>query len=142
MLLIGIGLLILGITYFTFSAREQEPLQTFPATINNECGPADGPAFSIFIPHDHGASIFILIAQPPYIELPRTFRFHDDSLSNLYASYMTQFSHSEILRGNVFLQRVNPDNPVEGRFDFTSESGQHFEGRFTAAWGNQFAYCG
>jgi hypothetical protein len=139
---IGLVLVVIGIVLFTIFSREQEPARSFTGTINLDCGPADGPAFSIFIPHDHGASIFILIAQSPNVEMPRTFRFHDESLSNLYASYMTQFSHSEILTGKVFLQKVNPDSPVEGRFDFTSESGQHFVGNFTAAWGNQIVYCG
>lgn len=46
------------------------------------------------------------------------------------------------LSGEVSLQRVEVGMPLEGRFRFTSERGERFEGGFVAKWGSQIVYCG
>ena len=44
--------------------------------------------------------------------------------------------------GEVFFKRVEEDMPVEGEFDFRTENGKRFIGKFNAEWGNGTAMCG
>ena len=48
---------------------------------------------------------------------------------------------SELLTGNVWFEGVNQQVPVEGWFQLRSDSGEQFEGRFVAHWGNPVVYC-
>ena len=86
---VTIGLLILGIALFTFSTRNQEPVQIFPATINRDCAPWDGSAFTVSIPYDSGSVIYISIWQLPDIKLPAKFSFPDESIRIGNATYLT-----------------------------------------------------
>jgi len=46
------------------------------------------------------------------------------------------------LEGEVTLQGVNGDKPIEGRFRFRSERGDLLEGLFRAEWEDKVILCG
>ncbi len=138
----AIGLLILGIALFTFSARNQAPTQTFPATINRDCAPWDGSAFTVSIPLSDGAIIDISIWKSPDIKLPVTFSFPDNTGQVGNASYRLTSSEYEQLSGKVFFWRVDEGSAVEGRFELVTEAGRQFKGQFKADWENQIMLCG
>lgn len=139
---IGLLVLLLGITWFSFSSRHQEALQTFPATVNRDCAPWDGSAFTVSIPMNVGTIINISIWQAPDIKLPVTFSFPDDTGQVGNASYQMASGESEQLSGTVFFKHVEAESPVEGRFELVTEAGQRFEGQFTADWKDDFMLCG
>ena len=47
---VAIGFLILVIAWFMYSSRNQDVAQVFPATIDRDCAPWDGSAFTVSIP--------------------------------------------------------------------------------------------
>jgi hypothetical protein len=141
-LLIAIGLLIHGTALFTFSGRNLEPEQIYPATINRDCAPWDGSAFTVSIPYEPGSFINISIWQSPTMKLPVTFRFPDPTGRVGNATFLLRYGHSVQLTGKVFFWRVEEGSPVEGRFDLLTTAGQRLEGKFKAEWGNQLAMCG
>ena len=134
---IGLLILILGITWYSFSRRNQEPAQTFPATINRDCAPWDGSAFTVSVPID-GEIINISIWQAPDIPVPVTFSFPDDT-GQIGFAYIHPDNQ---LSGEVFFLRVDGESPVEGEFSLNAESGKQFNGKFKAEWGNGTAMCG
>jgi len=140
--LIAIGVLILGIALFTFSARNQEPAQIFPATVNRDCAPWDGSAFTVSIRYDPTTTITILIWQSPDIKIPTTFTFPDDTGQVGTAYILPELDPLQQLRGTIFFWRVEEGRPIEGRFELVTEAGQRFEGQFKAEWANQIALCG
>ncbi len=135
-------ILVLGITWFSFSTRDRSPKQTFPATINRDCAPWDGAAFTVTIPMEAGAIVDISIWQSPDIKFPVTFSFPDDTGQIGNAVYRSASGEYEQLSGKVFLSRVNRDNSVEGEFDLKNESGKSFKGSFIAEWGSEIIMCG
>ena len=139
---IAIGLLILGIALFTFSTRTQEPVQVFPATINRDCAPWDGAAFTVRIPWKGGDVIDISIWQTPDIKFPKTFSFPDNTGQVGNAILIHQVDVLEQLTGEVWFERVSEGKVVEGGFRLKGERGEVFEGRFTAEWGSQIVMCG
>ena len=139
---VAIGLLILGIAFFTFSARNQEPVQVFPATVNRDCAPWDGSAFRVTVPLSDGAVIDIAIWQAPDINFSKTFSFPDDTGQVGNASLRSASGEYEQLSGTVFFQRVDEESQVAGGFKLVTETGQRFEGQFKAEWGNQIIMCG
>jgi len=139
---IGLLILVLGIALFTFSTRNQAARQVFPATINRDCAPWDGSAFTVSIPYDSGSVINISIWQSPDIKFLSTFSFPDQTGSVGNAVYLSASGEDEQLSGTVSFQRVGEEHPVEGEFSFTPERGEEFKGRFTAEWGNQIVMCG
>ena len=135
---IGMLILILAITWFSFSRRDQKPAQTLQATINRDCAPWDGAAFTLLISYDSITTISISIWQSPDIELPVTFSFPDDTGQIGFA-----YLHPDNpLRGEVSLLGLDEAGPVEGGFDLKNESGRRFNGKFKAEWGNEIMYCG
>jgi hypothetical protein len=140
--LIAIGLLVLGIAIFTFSTRNQEPAQIFPATVNRDCAPWDGSAFRVSVLLEDGTVIDIGIWQVPDIKFSKTFSFPDDTGQVGYASLRSASDEYQQLSGTVFFQRVDVESPVVGRFDLVTEDGQRFEGQFEANWEDQMALCG
>jgi hypothetical protein len=134
-------LLTVAIALYTFSRRTQEPTQVFPATISRDCAPWDGSAFTVSIPHD-ATVIYVSIWQSPSIKLPVTFTLPDETGRVGYAYTLSELGSLEELSGEVFFWRVDEGIPLEGRFRFTTERGERFEGRFVAEWGSQMAYCG
>lgn len=140
-LYLAIILLIFGITWFSFSMRNQEPVQIFDATINRDCAPWDGSAFTISIPMGD-ADLYISIYQSPDIKLPTNFLFPDNTMSVGNALLILPIGSSEQLNGKVTLQGVEQGSPVEGIFDLTTVTGEKFKGKFIAEWGNEIIYCG
>ena len=138
---IGLLILILGITWISFSTRNQAAIQTFPATINRDCAPWDGSAFTVSIPMD-GEIINISIWQSPDIPVPVTFSFPDETGQTGFAYILPELDPLQQLSGEVFFLRVNAEGPVEGRFDLKDDSGKQFIGKFKAEWGNGTAMCG
>jgi hypothetical protein len=141
-LVIAIGLLILGTALFTFSRRNQEPEQIYPATINRDCAPWDGAAFTVSIPYDSGSVINISIWQSPDIKLPSTFSFPDETGQIGFAYTLPELDPLEELTGKVTFWRVGEERPVDGEFSLMSERGERFSGKFKAKWGDEIVYCG
>jgi hypothetical protein len=139
---VALGLLILGVALFTFSARNQEPAQVFPATVNRDCAPWDGSAFRVSVPLKDGTVIDIAIWQVPDIKFSKTFSFPDDTGQVGNASLRSASDEYQQLSGTVFFQRVDVESPVAGRFELVTEDGQRFEGHFEAKWEDQMALCG
>jgi hypothetical protein len=134
--------LLLGIALYIFSARNQEHLQTFPATVNRDCAPWDGAAFTVSIPFGDGTIIDLSIWKSPDIRLPTTYSFPDETGQVGNALLRLQAGLPEQLTGRVLFPRVEQDMAVEGEFDLLTEAGQKFKGRFEAEWGNQIVMCG
>lgn len=139
---ISLLILILGMALFTFSTRNREPLQTFPATVNRDCAPWDGAAFTVSIPYNSTSTIMISIWQSPDIRLPITFSFPDETGQIGFAYILPELDPLQQLSGKVRFRHVDGESPVEGEFNLLMESGQKFKGKFEAEWGNQIAMCG
>lgn len=138
---IALGLIIFVAGLFTFSTRDQESVQNFPATINRDCAPWDGSAFTVSIPIAESV-INISIYQLPGIRHPVTFSFPDEIMRDGIALLLLPVGSPERLTGKVSFQRVEQGEPVEGNFDLATEAGQQYKGKFKAEWGNVIAYCG
>jgi hypothetical protein len=138
---IGLLILLLGISWFTFSTRNQQPAQTYPATINRDCAPWDGSAFTVSIPIEESV-INISIYQSPDIGLPVTFSFPDNAGNVGSAFLLLPNDMPEPLRGSVAFPRVEQGSPVQGNFDLVTDKGQHLKGKFKAEWENMTVYCG
>jgi hypothetical protein len=139
---IAVTLLIFGIAWFTFSNRNKESAQVFPATINRDCAPWDGSAFTVSIPTNDGIIIHISIWQSPDIKPPVRFSFPDESGQISFAYILPELDPLQQLRGEASFTRVEEGIPVEGEFDLTTASGKQLKGSFKAKWGNQVVYCG
>ena len=139
---IGLLILALGIALFTFSTRNQAAIQIFPATINRDCAPWDGSAFTVSIPYDSKSTVTISLWQSPDIKLPITFSFPDETGQIGFAYTLPELDPLEELTGKVTFWRVEQDVSVEGEFDFMTQRGKHFKGKFKAEWGNQTIMCG
>jgi len=113
-----------------------------PASINRDCAPWDGAAFRVSVPMDDGTVIDISIWQAPDIKFSKTFSFPDDSGQIGNAMIRSINGEYEALSGEVRFERVVEGMPVEGRFSFTSERGEAFNGQFKAEWGNVIVMCG
>ena len=140
--LLGLLLIALGGIWFYFSVETQTPLQVFPAVVNRDCAPWDGSAFTVSIPLRDGSSLAISIYKSPKIKFPVSFSFPDELMKNGNAMLRSPIGSLEQLTGKVWFQRVEQGIPVEGRFQFQSEAGMQFEGRFIAEWENELIYCG
>ena len=137
-----IGLLILGSALYTFTTRKQEPTQVFSATVNRDCAPWDGSAFSVSIPISDGTLIYISIWQSPDIIFPKSFSFPDDTGQVGSVMYQSVNGEYETLSGRVWFEGVSEEKPIEGRFSLKSERGGQFEGQFIAVWDHQIIMCG
>jgi hypothetical protein len=142
--LIAIGLLILifSITWISFSTRNQAVIPVFPATINRDCAPWDGAAFTVSFRYDPVTTITISIWQSPDFTFPVTFSFPDETMRVGIAYSLPELDPLEELTGKVTFWRVEQGSPVEGEFNFVTERGKQFKGKFKAEWGNQIAMCG
>ena len=139
---IVLGLLILGIGWYTFSARNQAPAQIFPATVNRDCAPWDGSAFRVLVQMEDGVVINISIWQAPDIKFSKTFIFPEDTGQIGNVSLVLANGEYESLSGEVRLEGVSEGKPFAGRFNLKSESGGMYVGQFEAEWDNQIALCG
>jgi len=143
-IIIGLLILLFGIAWFTFPKQDEGPAQVFPATVNRDCAPWDGSAFTVSIPMSAGAVIDISIYQSPDIKFPVTFSFPDETgqVGNVTARSGSANGEYEALSGEARFESVSVDHVVEGRFNFTSEGGGQFTGKFIAEWGSEIVYCG
>lgn len=141
---IAIGLLILGlsIALFTFSTRNQAAIEVFKATVNHDCAPWDGSAFTASIPSDDRIIIDISIWQSPDIRLPVTFSFPDETGRVGNALLLLPVGLPEQLTGKIWFPRVEQGVPVRGEFNLLTEAGQKFKGKFEAAWEDEIVMCG
>jgi len=139
---IGVLIVIFAITWISFSRRDQEPAQVFPATINRDCAPWDGSAFTVSVPMKDRTIIYISIWQSPDIPVPVKFSFPDETGQIGYAYILPELDPLQQLSGKVSFLRVDGESPVEGEFNFTTDSGRRFNGKFKAEWGNVAAMCG
>ena len=141
---IAIGLLIFlfGIAWLTFSTQNREPVQVFRATINRDCAPWDGSAFTMSFRYDPITTITISVWQSPDIKFPTTFTFPDETGQIGFAYTLPELDPLEELTGKVTFWRVEQDVPVEGEFNFMTQRGKQFNGKFKAEWGNEVVYCG
>jgi len=127
--------------WFKFSTRTQGVVQVFPATINRDCAPWDGAAFTVSIPFN-GLVMDISVYQSPAIRSPITFSFPDQTGRAGNAITILPVGLPEELSGSVSFQRVEQGSPVEGKFDLVTNTGQQYKGMFIAEWGNEIVYCG
>jgi len=136
------GIVLGGILVFLIRSSPNEPAEFFPSTVNLDCAPWDGPAFTVFVQYDPGTMIIISFWQPPNIPYRSTFSFPDEDgqMGNAYLA--PALGSYAALNGEVMLQRVSADKPVEGSFRLTSEGGDYFEGRFEAEWDENHILCG
>jgi hypothetical protein len=138
---ISLSLLIISILWFALSTENQTPAQIYPATINRDCAPWDGSAFTVSIPMQ-GARISISIYQSPDIKYQTTFSFPDESGQTGNAFLLQNQILAEQLNGKVSFRRVEEENQVEGTIDLITNAGEHFKGEFIAEWKNEIVYCG
>ncbi len=134
-------LFIFGLAIFIFTNQDQEPEQSFPATVNRDCAPWDGAAFTVMVQYDPATVIHVSIWRSPDLVFPSTFSFPDETgqIGNAYA--FPELGPYTLLSGEASFQRVQQGTPLEGRFNLTSERGARFQGKFIAEWENQIVYC-
>ena len=137
----AVYLLILVAALFTAMTSVQPRERAFPAVIRHDCSPWDWAAFTISIPVE-SRTIQISVWRSPAIKLPVVFSFPDETGKSGYAFLLHSQGDSEELSGRVTFEGVSTENPVEGRFDFISETGEKFTGKFTAAWDREIVMCG
>ena len=140
--LVALTLIALGGIFYFYSLPKQEPAQLFPATVDRDCAPWDGAAFTVSVQYDSATIIIISIWQSPDIPHRSTFSFPDNSGQVGNAYLVPALSSYVELGGEVSFQHVEQGMPLDGRFNLTSERGEQFDGRFSAEWGSQVAYCG
>jgi len=141
-IIVGLVVLVLGIAWLTFPDRDQAVTQTFPATIQRDCAPWDGAAFTVQIALQGGDAIQISIWQSPELKLPKTFSFPDDTSQVGNASLMHSTEAAEQLSGKVSFSSVKQGSPAEGRFELFTDTGEGFTGEFHAEWQDKIVLCG
>jgi hypothetical protein len=94
------------------------------------------------VSYDTGTVLSISIWQAPEINFPFTISLSGDGEKNGYAYILQELGPFIQLHGNIFFQRVNTKEPVQGNFDLTDENGNQFSGKFIAEWRNEVIYCG
>jgi hypothetical protein len=140
--LVALTIIALSGIFLFYSLPKQRPVQLFPATVNRDCAPWDGAAFTILVQYDSVTTITISIWKSPDIMFPSTFALSDDEGQIGNAYILSEPGSFVQLDGEVSFQRVEQGMPLEGRFNLTSERGEQFDGRFIAEWGSQVVYCG
>ncbi|HET7142784.1 MAG TPA: hypothetical protein VFI68_02085 [Anaerolineales bacterium] len=137
------GALVLAIIlwiYFRLPTAENDTV--FEASVNRDCAPWDGTAYTISIPDQAGSVIVLSIWKSPGVRFPVTYSFPDSSGRVGTAVHQFALGSFQQLSGKITLQPFEIGSPVLGGFNFTSEDGKQFTGVFKAEWGNQSAFCG
>jgi hypothetical protein len=138
-----IGTLALAIILWIYFATQTVVNDTvFKASVNRDCAPWDGMAYTITIPYRASSVINVSIWQAPDFHFPATYSFPDSSSRVGTAIYLSRSDSAQSLNGKITLQPFEVGSPIHGRFNFTSEDGEQFKGSFKAEWGNQIALCG
>jgi hypothetical protein len=138
--LIALLALSFVILWLNHSGNDQESTQLFPATVNRDCAPWDGSAFVISIPYDSMSTMEISIWRSPDAKFSTSFSFPDNTGRIGNAALHAQNGSPEQLTGKVFIRST--EHGMEGEFNFFTETGSQFTGRFTAVWGDFIALCG
>ncbi len=144
-LFIAISLFIFGIALYTFLdgfTRALPSEQALPATIQRDCAPWDGGAFTVHMPINAGTMIDISIWQSPDILVPKTFVFPDETGQVGNASLLHPDGLPGQLSGSVSFSGVDPSMVVEGRFNLRDGNGTQYRGTFKAQWDDQIMLCG
>ena len=143
LLYILIGSLVVFIIIWIYSTTLTVQTDVvFEATVNHDCAPWDGTAYTITIPYQAGPVIVVSIWKSPDFPFPVTYSFPDASGGVGTAILQSPLDSFQQLNGKITLQPFETGSPMEGRFNFTSEDGGQFIGNFKAEWGNQIALCG
>lgn len=139
--LIVVAMVAFGVIWLISILKNEEPVQLYPATIDRDCAPWDGSAFTVSIPWHPAATLYVSIYRSPEITHPVTFSFPDETMSIGNAYLLLPDGSPEQLTGKIFFERLHTGRSVRGRFDLTSAGGENFMGAFRAEWGNQVVYC-
>jgi hypothetical protein len=119
-------------------SQPETPLPTYQATVNHDCAPWDGGAFTILIPFNEVNTIQVSIWEPIEIDHVASFSFPDQSGRVGYAGLDT----GEPLKGTVSLRNLKDGTQMEGEFNLSTDSGSQLEGNFIATWGDFVPLCG
>jgi hypothetical protein len=141
---VALVVLILGIAWYTSPGRKQAVTQILPATIQRDCAPWDGSAFTVnILPQGPGGDIVsISIWQAPDLKFPQTFSFPDETGQVGNASLIRSSGAAEQLSGKVFFTSVKQGSPAGGRFELFTSTGQRFAAEFRAEWVDEIVLCG
>src|SRR5215212_3684922 len=113
LLIIGLLTLVLGVAWYVYPERQQEPTPNYAATVQKDCAPWDGAAFSVKIPLDNNDIIDIAIWEAPTIQSEKTFSFLEEPSQAGYANLAHSAELGEQLIGRVSFTPVAPGSPVE-----------------------------
>jgi hypothetical protein len=130
------------LSFHSASSKGSEDFDGIKATVNRDCAPWDGSAFTLSIPYNSITVIYISIWQAPDIKVPSRFTFPDESGRIGHAYILPELDSFIQLNGEVVFRQVEIGLPVEGEFDLSEGNGNQFKGKFIAEWGNEVAYCG
>jgi len=112
------------------------------ATINRDCGPADGPAFTLTVPMHGRGEVRISIWKPPRIAGRAQFLLRESTDTQGSANLFVSPQELIPLAGSVVFDGVDVQRPVYGSFRFMSPSGDAIQARFAALWTDLPVYCG
>ena len=142
-LILGLLVFIFGIAWYLYPKQQQGSIPNYTASIQQDCAPWDGGAFSVKIPLENGDVIDIAIWESPAIQTKKTISFLEEPSQVGTASLVHSPESGEQLVGKVSYTHVNLDSPVDGTFELeTIDSDQHFAGQFHAEWLDQIVLCG
>jgi hypothetical protein len=141
-ILVLLALMVLAGFFFDFWLTEPEPLPVFPATVNRDCAPWDGSAFTVQVPLQDGRTIYISIWKSPEFHRPVRFTFPDSTGQVGNAMLVPAIGTPNPLSGDVTFQGVEREMAVQGQYDLSRENGENFKGKFVAEWGNDIVLCG
>ena len=97
--LLALLLIALGGIWFFYAWEAQAPAQVFPATVDRDCAPWDGSAFTVSIPLSDTSTISISIYRSPDIKLPSSYSFSDETMSEGHAYLLLPDGLPEQLAG-------------------------------------------
>jgi hypothetical protein len=137
----GLSLALLNAT-LGCSAHGGVPGPVIAATIDRDCAPWDGSAFTVSVPWWDTSALVVSIWRAPDIEGPVTFSFVDSVAGDGQAARRGADGSSEVLGGTVTFEGVQLGLPVVGRIRLRSAAGTVFAGTFRAEWGTTRVYCG
>lgn len=124
------------------AARPSTQAQAARASIERDCAPWDGSAFTLSAPLDDGSVVAVSIWRAPDIAGPVTFSFPDPTGRVGQAAHRMLDGSAEPLSGSVSFEGVRADAQVRGEMRLRSDGGRVFETQFVAEWGGLQIACG
>jgi hypothetical protein len=118
------------------------PQPIVPATINRDCAPWDGPAFTILVPQAGGDQVIISIWSAPDFRGRTTHTFAKDPDRVGSAGLRDPAGNWRPLTGTAVLGAVQPGQPVQGEYRLLLATGEVFSQSFLAEWESLQALCG